>query len=190
MDDRENVLIDRVLAGDAAAFEPLVTPYRGALLGLAARIVRDPEDAKEVSQEALLRAFRYLRSFDRSLGFRNWLYQIAVNTARSFQKKRLERDIGLGHAAPELTGNRRAESPEAGHERDAFRARLMACLDGLSAREREVFLLRDIEDLNVEETARVVGSSAISVRVHLSAARRKVRARYLELHPSTDGSRP
>lgn len=189
MDERENVLIDRVLAGDAAAFEPLVTPYRGALLGLAARIVRDPEDAKEVSQEALLRAYRYLRSFDRSLGFRNWLYQITVNTARSFHKKRLERDIGLGYAAPDLVGRRPTESPEAGHERAVFRARLMACLDGLSAREREVFLLRDIEDLNVEETARVVGSSAISVRVHLNAARRKVRTRYLELNPGAEGSR-
>jgi RNA polymerase sigma-70 factor (ECF subfamily) len=188
MDDRENALIERVLAGDGTAFEPLVSPYRGALLGLAARIVRDPEEAKEVSQEALLRAFRYLGSFDRSQGFRNWLYQIAVNTARSFQKKRLERDIGLGQAAPELTGGSRLESPEAGYDRNAFRARLLTCLDGLSAREREVFLLRDIEELNVRETARVVGSSAVSVRVHLSAARRKVRARYREMNPGAGES--
>lgn len=185
MDERENALITRILAGDVSAFEPLVTPYRSALLGLAARIVRDPEEAKEVSQEALLRAYRYLGSFDRTQGFRNWLFQIAVNTARSFQKKRLERAIGLGQAAPELTGRSHLESPEAGYDRDAIRARLMACLDGLSAREREVFLLRDIEGLNVRETARVVGSSAVSVRVHLSAARRKVRSRYLELSAAT-----
>ncbi|MDD8025540.1 MAG: RNA polymerase sigma factor [Acidobacteriota bacterium] len=181
-------MIERVLAGDAAAFEPLVTPYRCALQGLAVRIVRDPEDAKEVAQEALLRAYRYLGSFDRRLGFRNWLYQIAVNTARSFQRKRLDRDIGLDRAAPEIIGARAAENPEVRHDRAAIRARLMACLNVLSDREREVFLLRDIEDLNVEETARVLGSSAISVRVHLSAARRKIRTRFLELNGPSAGS--
>jgi RNA polymerase sigma-70 factor (ECF subfamily) len=87
-----------------------------------------------------------------------------------------------------LTGGSRLESPEAGYDRNAFRARLLTCLDGLSAREREVFLLRDIEELNVRETARVVGSSAVSVRVHLSAARRKVRARYLEMNPGAGES--
>ncbi len=189
MDERENALIEQVLAGDAAAFEPLVTPYRGALLGLASRIVRNPEDAQEVAQETLLRAYRYLGGFDRGLGFRSWLYQIAVNTARSFQRKRLERDIGLDRAAPEIIGAGSVEDPEAGCDRAALRARLMSCLDALSRREREVFLLREIEELNVRETAQALGSSAISVRVHLNAARRKIRARYLELDRPDDGSR-
>ncbi len=190
MDERENALIERVLSGDAAAFEPLVTPYRGALLGLAGRIVRDPEDAQEVAQEALLRAYRYLGSFDRSLGFRSWLYQIAVNAARSFQRKRVERDIGLDRAAPEMLGAGAVEDPEAGCDRTALRARLTACLSVLSPREREVFLLREIEELNVRETAQALGSSSVSVRVHLNAARRKIRARYLELFKPGDGSRP
>ncbi len=190
MDERENALIKRVLAGDAAAFEPLVTPYRGPLLGLAIRIVRDPEDAREVAQEALLRAYRYLGSFDPDLGFRSWLYQITVNTARSFQRKRIEQEKGLDRAAPEIVGSGAAEDPEAGPERAALRARLAACLEVLSRREREVFLLREIEELNVRETARVLGSSAVSVRVHLNAARRKIRIRYLELYPDGRGGRP
>jgi RNA polymerase sigma-70 factor, ECF subfamily len=190
MDDRENALIERVLAGDAAAFEPLVTPYRVALLGLAVRVVRDPEDAKEVAQEALLRAYRYLDSFNRGLDFRNWLYQIVVNTARSFQRKRMEREVGLDRAAPEIVGARAAENPEASHDRAALREKLLACLEVLTPREREVFLLREIEDLNVQETAAALGSSAISVRVHLNAARRKIRTRFLELNPPPQGSRP
>jgi RNA polymerase sigma-70 factor (ECF subfamily) len=190
MDERENALIERVLAGDGAAFEPLVTPYRSALLGLAFRIVRDPEDAREVAQETLLRAYRYLGSFDRGLGFRSWLYQIAVNTARSFQRKSLERRQGLDRAGPEIAGTGAAENPESGPERAVLRARLAACLEVLSRREREVFLLREIEDLNVRETASVLGSSAVSVRVHLNAARRKIRTRYLELFQDGDGGRP
>ncbi len=87
MDPKEKELIERVLAGDAAAFEPLVTPYRGALLGLAMRIVPNPEDAREVAQETLLKAFRYLRSFDPALSFRNWLFQIVVNTARDHRRR-------------------------------------------------------------------------------------------------------
>ena len=76
MNDRENSLVERVLSGDLSAFEPLVTPYRQALLGLAFRITRNSEDAKEVAQEAFLRAFKYLKSFDLSKDFKRWLFQI------------------------------------------------------------------------------------------------------------------
>ena len=184
MDEREKALIEQVLAGDAAAFEPLVTPYRRSILALAGRIVRDPEDAKEVAQETLLRAFRYLRSCDRDLGFRNWLFQIAVNTARSFLKGRAGRDDMHRTIGRTLADAGPADGPDARHERADLRARILDCLDVLSRREREVFLLREIEDLNVEQTAAVLRCSSISVRVHLNAARRKVRDRFIERYPA------
>ena len=71
-----------VLSGRAEAFEPLVTPYRGPLVALAYRLTRNREEALEVAQEALLRAFRSLGRFDVSRSFRNWLFQIAANEAR------------------------------------------------------------------------------------------------------------
>jgi RNA polymerase sigma-70 factor (ECF subfamily) len=187
MDQQEKELIERVLAGDAAAFEPLVTPYRGALLGLALRIVPNPEDAREVAQEALFKAFRYLRSFDPALSFRNWLYQIVVNTARGCRKRAGVEQRGLAAAFSEWHPGPATDDPAGGHEKDQARARLRECLDVLSDREREVFWLREIEEMNVGDTARVLKSSSISVRVHLNRARRKVLERFRSKYPDLIG---
>jgi RNA polymerase sigma-70 factor (ECF subfamily) len=187
MDPQEKELIERVLAGDSAAFEPLVTPYRGALLGLALRIVPNPEDAREVAQEALFKAFRYLRRFDPALSFRNWLYQIAVNTARERRKRSGNDQRGLAAAVSEWNLRPAADDPVAGHEKAQARNRLRECLDVLSDREREVFWLREIEELSVEDTARVLKSSSISVRVHLNRARRKVLERFRSKFPELIG---
>ncbi|MBM3312494.1 MAG: RNA polymerase sigma factor [Candidatus Aminicenantes bacterium] len=183
MEPREKALIERVLAGDTAAFEPLVLPYRRPMLSLAYRIVRDAEDAKEIAQEALLRAFKYLRRCDLERGFRNWLLQILVNAARDHRRKRaLEASWRSAGSPPELSPDPGA-GPDEAHARRTLRAEILSCLDGLSAKEREVFLLRDVEQLNVEETARVLGLSRISVRVHLSRARPKIKARMEKIRP-------
>ena len=97
MDVKENELIARVLAGDSAAFEPLVLPYRRTLFGLAYKMTGNREDALEVSQETLLRAFRYFGKCDPERGFRNWLVEILVNAARDWGgKKRRESRAGHG----------------------------------------------------------------------------------------------
>ena len=82
-----------VLGGRTEAFEPLVTPYRGPLLALAARLTANREEALDVVQEAFLRAYRSLRSFDPERSFRNWLFQIAANAAR-------DRGRRIGRNAP------------------------------------------------------------------------------------------
>lgn len=187
MENQEKELIERVLAGDIAAFEPLVTPYRSALINLAVRIVPNPEDAREVAQEALLKAFRYLRSCDLRLGFRNWLYQIVVNTARGYRKRAGDERRGLAAAVSEWNPWPSAEDPADGHEKAQDRHRLRECLSVLSDREREVFWLREIEELNVEDTARVLKSSSISVRVHLNRARRKVLEHFRSKYPDLIG---
>jgi len=188
MDPREKALIERVLAGDTAAFEPLVLPYRRPMLSLAYRIVPDAEDAKEIVQEALLRAYKYLRRCDIERSFRNWLYQILVNAARDHGRKHgreasLRSDDALTESSPSPEAG-----PEAAHEAREARAQLLDCLDGVSPKEREVFLLRDIEEMDVAATAEALGLSQLSVRVHLSRARRKIKSRMKEKYPHFFGS--
>jgi RNA polymerase sigma-70 factor (ECF subfamily) len=178
MDERENRLIELVLRGNAEAFEPLVTPYRKTILSLAYRLSQDREDAMEISQDTLLRAFRYLRSYDKKRNFKNWLLQILVNVWRNSQKKKIEPE-GLGEFLPKSAEINPAEK----HLRGEIRSQLLACLDGLSPREKEVFLLRDMEERSVKETARILGSSPLSVRVHLSSARKKIKKRVKEKFP-------
>jgi len=178
MNETERELITMVLSGRSEAFEPLVTPYRGPILALAYRLTRDREDAREVAQEALLKAFRSLGRFDVSRSFRNWLFQIAANEARDRYRKRSRERAAfdeLVDRAPSATTGSAAAGPEAGRDRQELRAGIMRSLAALSPREREVFVLRDLEELDIRETSRVLGCSAISVRVNLSTARRKIR---------------
>ena len=161
-----------VLAGRTEAFEPLVTPYRGPLLALAARLTGNREEALDVVQEALLRAYRSLRSFDASRPFRNWLFQIAANAARD-RGRRISRERA---AFPEVIDRALAPAdPESGLDRRQMRSSLMTALAALSPREREVFVLRDLEELDIRETSRALGCSSIAVRVSLSSARKKLR---------------
>jgi RNA polymerase sigma-70 factor (ECF subfamily) len=173
MNETEEELIAMVLSGRSEAFEPLVTPYRAPVLALAYRLTRDGEEAREVAQEAFLRAFRSLARFDVSRSFRNWLFQIAANEARDRMRKAKRERAAFEEAAHERPA---AEAgPEAARERDEIRSRILCSLDCLGPREREVFVLRDLEELDIRETARVLGCSNISVRVNLSSARRKMR---------------
>ncbi len=186
MKDSERTLVEQVLSGRVEAFEPLVAPYRQALLGLAFRLVRDMEEAKDAAQEALLKAYRHLGGYDPERSFRNWLFEIAANTARDRLRKRgrerrLLTEYPKPAAAPDHTGR--------GREAAEFRAALAECLDVLAPREREVFLLRDIEELNIEETARALGCSKLTVRVNLSTARRKIRDAIRARYPHLEDER-
>lgn len=174
--------MSRILAGDAGAFEPLVRPYRGDLLRLAFRMTGNWEDANEASQEALLRAFRYLGRFDAARSFKNWLLGILVNEARKLRRA-APRTVSLADAAePSLPADQ-----ERRHEQSVLSGRLRACLSGLSRGQREVFILRDLEDRDVRETARILGASELTVRVQLSRARRKIKELMTRAHEPAPG---
>ena len=171
-------MVELVLGGRTEAFEPLVTPYRKLVLTLAYRLSRDIEQAKEISQETLMRAFRYLGSFDTKRSFKNWLLQIEMNVWRTLGARRPDEGTFRELAAPDTQ-----EDPQDKLAGKEVRQKLLACLDGLSPREREVFLLRDIEGRSIKETAEMLRISAVSVRVHLSRARDKIRELVKERFP-------
>lgn len=175
-----------VLAGRPEAFEPLVSPYRGPLLALATRLTRNREEALDVAQEALFRAFRALGRFDVSRSFRNWLFQIAANEARDRYRRKAREQAAFQAVAgqePAAATGSTATDPEAGQDRRELRADILGALDALSPREREVFTLRDLEELDIRETSRVLGCSGLAVRVHLSSARRKLREAFRRDYP-------
>jgi len=186
MDDAEKELVAMVLSGRTEAFEPLVAPHRQALLGLAYRLTWNAEDAREVAQEALFRAFRYLHRYDPERSFRNWLFRIAANEARDRGRKKVRERHTIEKLAQEPEKHAHPED-----ERDAAEVRsgILRCLDVLGQREREVFVLRDLHDLNIKETARALGCSSLTVRVSLSRAREKVRNALRARMPHLEESR-
>ncbi|MDI6697666.1 MAG: sigma-70 family RNA polymerase sigma factor [Candidatus Saccharicenans sp.] len=183
MDEREKELVWKALSGESSAFEELVLPYRRSLLHLAYRMTGDMEEAMDIAQETLLRSFRYLGRFDQERNFRNWLFQIAANLAKDWQrKKKLEAGAGrisIEAEAPDNPGLGRAASSSsrqpASEMHSDLNLDLNGCLRQLSPRERQVFILRDLEGLSIRKTADLLKTSSLSVRVSLSSARKKIR---------------
>ncbi len=188
MNETEKELVAMVLAGRSEAFEPLVAPHRGPLLALAFRLTGSREDAKEVAQEALLRSFKYLGRYDASRSFRNWLFQIAANHARD-RLRRKRREADMADRAVREIAPPASHDPKSGRRAREIRSELERCLSVLGPREREVFVLRDLEELDIKETARTLGCSSVSVRVNLSSARRKIRDAIRTLCPHLEEGR-
>lgn len=152
--DEDRMLVDRARRGDQEAFRSIVEKYERRLIGLVWGLVGDRADAEDVAQDAFLRAFRGLGSFRGQSSFRTWLFQIALNAARSFRQGR-ERRVeagGVGPVDPETAAA--AGSLEQGL---IARDRLRRALEELPAEQREAVLLRDVEGFDYREIAELLG---------------------------------
>jgi RNA polymerase sigma-70 factor (ECF subfamily) len=179
--NEEETLIAAALEGDGNAFERLLLPYRQRILTLAFRMTGNMEDSREISQEAVMKIYRYLRSYQPGRSFKNWLYKTVVNTSNDFLAKRgRQMNIIEEHKDPGLAAGR--STPEKRYLHLEIREKIRQCLALLSPRERAVYLLRDGEGLSIRETCRALGASSSSVRTHLCRARRKIRARFEEIY--------
>jgi RNA polymerase sigma-70 factor (ECF subfamily) len=109
MNEKEKALLGMVLEGNLNAFEPLFNPYRRSLLNLAYRMSRNWEDAREISQETLMRAFKYLKRYDQRRSFRDWILQILINVAKDFSQQK-ERTKNLFHLTQGVSATDRRET--------------------------------------------------------------------------------
>lgn len=169
----EEELIEAALQGDEEAFALLLYPYRNIMLTLSYRMTGNLEDAKEACQEAILKIFRYLNGYKKGKNFKNWMCKIVVNASND-QLRKKQKQEAIYAVKRVLTDNRTA-NPETQFLNKEIGEKIAFCLEGLSPKEKSVFLLRDGEGLSVKETAAVLGASSMSVRTHLSRARQKLR---------------
>jgi RNA polymerase sigma-70 factor (ECF subfamily) len=183
---REQELIARVQGGQHELFYELVRPYERRVYAAALAILRNEADAEDVAQEAMLKAFASIRQFRAEARFSTWLIQITVNEA--LMRRRRERTVmmegiddrrtGQGDEESEYTPREFAdwrEIPSEALERKEIRQRLTDALASLDQKYREVFVLRDMEHLNIQETAEALGISVASVKTRLLRARLMLR---------------
>ncbi len=179
---REQELIARVQAGERELFYQLVRPYERRVYAAALAILRNESDAEDVAQEAVLKAFANIRQFRAEAKFSTWLIQITVNEAlmrRRRQKTVImegiddRRDEENEYAPRDFADWR--EIPSEALERKELRQKLAQALEGLDRKYREVFVLRDMEHLNIQETADTLGISVASVKTRLLRARLMLR---------------
>ena len=178
----ELALISRVQRGENQLFYELVRPYERRVFAAAKAILRNESDAEDVAQEAMLKALRGIRQFRADARFSTWLIQITVNEALMRRRKQRngvmeaidDRRDTEGEYAPRDFADWR-EIPSEALERKEVRQRLAQALASLDRKYREVFVLRDMEQLNIQETADALGISIASVKTRLLRARLMLR---------------
>ena len=174
----EAQLIAAILAGNRELYHRLIQPYELSVYRMALSFVKDETEAEDVAQEAFLKAFRDLGNFRGESKFSTWLIAITLNEAR----RRLRRQTTVrmesldedpesgGKVSPALLRDWR-EIPSEALERREIRALLQEAIEHLSPIYREVVVLRDVEELSVEETAGTLAISIAAVKVRLHRAR-------------------
>jgi RNA polymerase sigma-70 factor (ECF subfamily) len=174
----EAQMIASILAGDTQLYHQLIRPYERSVYMMALSYMKNEADAEEVAQEAFLKAFHHLTTFRAQAKFSTWLIGIALNEARS----RLRREVTLrmqslddtldedGHLSPAILQDWR-EVPSEALERKEVRQMLQQAITSLPAIYREVFVLRDVEELNNIETAALLSITVGNVKVRLHRAR-------------------
>jgi RNA polymerase sigma-70 factor, ECF subfamily len=183
-DNGSEALIAALRRGDPAAYETLVCTHGGRLLAVARRLLRHEEDARDAVQEAFLLAFRGLSGFGGRCQLSTWLHRIVVNAAlmklRSRERKPespidelLPEFLPDGHHVTQFD-EWRLPAPER-LIREEQRAQVRAAIDRLPESYRTVLMLRDIDELDTADVARLLGISANAVKIRLHRARQALR---------------
>jgi RNA polymerase sigma-70 factor (ECF subfamily) len=174
----EAEMVAAILGGDTQLFHELIRPHERSVYMMALSYMKNEADAEDVAQEAIVRAFRHLSSFRSESRFSTWLISITLNEARSRLRRqstiRMESlDTSSDEDSPVSPALLRdwREIPSEYVERSEVRVLLQNAVQSLPDIYREVFLLRDVEELNINETAEALKISVPAVKVRLHRAR-------------------
>ncbi len=181
----ESSLLARLRAGEDAAYQELLRIHGGLLLGVARRLMRNEEDARDCLQDAFLSAFRAIDRFEGNSKLGTWLHRIVVNAClmrlRSQKRKPEELvdpqlpefdDYGFRIGPTEMA----PLSADELLEKEEVREQVRKGIDGLPENSRTVLVLRDIEEFNTAETAEMLGLTPGAVKLRLHRARLALRS--------------
>jgi RNA polymerase sigma-70 factor (ECF subfamily) len=180
MTEREcdQLLVERVQAGERQAFDLLVVKYQRRLMRLVSRIVHDPAEAEDVVQETFIKAYRAIRHFRGDSAFYTWLYRIGINTAKNFlasQSRRTptstENDAEQAEAFDSGEQLRDINTPESVLASQQIARTVNAAMDALPLDLRTAIVLREIEGLSYEEIADIMACPIGTVRSRIFRAR-------------------
>jgi RNA polymerase sigma-70 factor, ECF subfamily len=184
----DRLLVDRFKNGDQSAFNEMVARYWDRIYSMVHHLLRNQQDAEEVTQDAFIRAHRGLANFRGESAFSTWLYQIATNLARNrywywWRRKRdksvsidsplsSENDLTLADVLPA-----EVESPDDITVTQELVARIGHGMERLSTKHREILVLRNIKNMSYEEIATILGISVGTVKSRIARARESLRSK-------------
>jgi RNA polymerase sigma-70 factor (ECF subfamily) len=167
-------LVRLTLGGDSTAFEHIMLRYETRVMTLAVRLLGARDDARDVTQEVFLRAFKYLHRLDLDKPVEPWLMRITVNACRDAARRKQRRQSTLVETEVADTIDPSADT-YAGLARKQELVILHRALDSLPEKERLAIVLRDVEGLSTAEVASILQSSETTVRSQVSRGRLKLK---------------
>lgn len=177
----DRAIVEQVMAGEVDAFSVLVRRYQDRIYSAVLNYVSDPDDAVDIAQEAFVKAYSKLRTFDSESAFYTWLYRIAINTAIDHLRKRKSRpadsldDDKYAQVGFEPTSKDPSSDPEKVLVRSEQARVLRKAISSLSEKLRSVIVLHDVEGLSQEEVADILQVPVGTVKSRVSRARAELR---------------
>lgn len=165
----DEILVERCLGGETRAFETLVDRYQTVLYNLALRMVKDVQDAEDITQTAFLKAYEKLDRYDPSYKFFSWIYRITVNESLNFLKRQKDHDPLDGEHASSVA------SPAEAFEQNEVSERVGDALHELEPEDRAILLLKHIQGFSYQEIAFVFEIPAKTVKSRLYTARQRLK---------------
>ena len=182
-------LVRRVQQGDKEAYSLLVIRYQHRVIDLAYRHAGNQADARDIAQEALIKAYRAISTFRGESSFYTWLYRIVVNTARNYMEVNRRFRGGLSLEAQDFSGQDAGQllvfgdTPDQLLETDELQAVIMKAMSELPADQRQAITLREIEGLSYEDIARTMNIPLGTVRSRIFRARRYIEGQMQAMLP-------
>lgn len=165
MEISDNRLVDKVLAGNKRSFVTLVERYNTQIFNLMYRYCGSSEEAADMTQDVFCRVFEKLGNYQEKNSFFSWIYTLALNYARDWNKKQRNRNITLSRYAEEL----RSQQENVAHEHEAIQETemLLRALDALSDDRRELVILRYRHDCSIKELGDIFNLSESATKMRL-----------------------
>jgi RNA polymerase sigma-70 factor, ECF subfamily len=181
----ESGLVALCRQGDARAFTQLVSLHERMVFNLAARLLGDPEEAKDLSQEVFLQVYKTIQRFEGRSSLKTWIYRIVVNQChnrqRWWRRRRRDRARAIEDLTPRdearLAATQEDQGPLEALQRRERARRVQAALSGISFDQRALLILREVEGLSCEEMAQTLGLPVGTVKSRLARGREALRQR-------------
>nr|WP_294682728.1 sigma-70 family RNA polymerase sigma factor [uncultured Anaerotignum sp.] len=193
-DQKEMRLVKKAKQGDLHAFEELILQHEKIVYNVALRMMNHSEDAKDISQEVFLKAYRNIKNFDERSQFSTWLYRITANTCIDEMRKRKgKQSFSLEEELENEEGSMRrqiadeGETPEESLLRQEQKSEILQALDSLSPEHKTAVILRDIKGLSYEEIAELLELSLGTVKSRISRGRSQLKQEFIKLREQKDG---
>jgi len=164
--EQEYSLIDRIIAGEESLYATLVDKHKSYAYTIALKIVNNKAEAEEIAQDSFIKAFHYLKKFNREAKFSTWLYRIVFNTAISYKRKNKQQFQSIENSSIEY-----GEYADHKIEKDDKRIFIEHALQKLSDADRVAVQLFYIKEYSLEEIAEMLGQNMNTLKVRIHRAR-------------------